>query len=93
MEREDVIKSPEYLTAGLNTALYNIAWEFMKRNNMNAAQLAEYLNVSKLSAIKILTAEFNPPVSKFYEVVLKLGVVPQMEFVPVEDYVKNKMGK
>lgn len=47
MDRKELLKSPEYWTASIQMELYRQIEAFMKENNFNKTQLAEYLGCSK----------------------------------------------
>ena len=87
MKREEVLKSPEYWTAKTQVELYNLAEKFMAETGRNKSQLAEYLGVSKGYVSQLLNGDYDHRMSKFFELALAFGMVPQIDFVPVEDYV------
>lgn len=89
MKREEVLKSPEYWTAKTQVELYNLAEKFMAETGRNKSQLAEYLGVSKGYVSQLLNGDYDHRMSKFFELALAFGIVPQIDFVPVEDYVKE----
>lgn len=89
MKREEVLKSPEYWTAKTQVELYNLAEKFMADTGRNKSQLAEYLGVSKGYVSQLLNGDYDHRMSKFFELALAFGMVPQIDFVPVEDYVKE----
>ena len=89
MERKDVLKSPEYWTAKTQTELYNQAKKFMGELGWNRTQLADYLGVSKGYVSQLLNGDYDHRLSKFFELALSFGVVPQVKFVPVEDCIKT----
>lgn len=89
MERKDILKSPEYWTAMTQIGLYNQAHKFMEKSGKNQTQLAEYLGVSKGYVSQLLNGDYDHRLSKFFELSLAFGVIPQIEFVPVEDCIKE----
>ena len=89
MKREEVLKSSEYWTAKTQVELYNLAEKFMAETGRNKSQLAEYLGVSKGYVSQLLNGDYDHRMSKFFELALAFGMVPQIDFVPVEDYVKE----
>lgn len=89
MNRKEVLKSPEYWTAKTQIELYNQAKRFMKESGRNQTQLADYLGVSKGYISQLLNGDYDHRLSKFFELALAFGVVPQIEFVPVEDCIKD----
>lgn len=89
MERKDVLRSPEYWTAKTQTELYGQAKRFMEETGRNRAQLADYLGVSKGYVSQLLNGDYDHRLSKFFELALSFGVVPRVEFVPVNECIKT----
>lgn len=87
MDRKEVLKSPEYWTAKTQIELYNQAESFMKETGRNKTQLAEYLGVSKGYISQLLNGDYDHRLSKFFELSLAFGVIPQIDFIPVEKYI------
>lgn len=90
MDRKELLKSPEYWTAGAQIELYNQARKFMKSNNMNRKKLAEYLGVSKGYVTQLLSGDYDHRMSKFFELALAFGVIPKIDFVPIEEYIQSE---
>ena len=90
MDRKEVLKSPEYWVAKTQIELYNQAESFMKETGRNKTQLAEYLGVSKGYVSQLLNGDYDHRLSKFFELALAFGVIPQVEFVPVDNYLKEE---
>lgn len=63
----------------------------MEKTGKNKSQLAEYLGVSKGYVSQLLNGDYDHRLSKFFELALAFGVVPQIDFIPIEDYVKEDM--
>ena len=89
MDRKEVLKSPEYWTAKTQIELYNQAERFMKETGRNKTQLAEYLGVSKGYVSQLLNGDYDHRLSKFFELSLAFGVIPQIDFIPVGKYVSD----
>lgn len=89
MDRKEVLKSPEYWTAKTQIALYGQAKSFMKETGRNKTQLAEYLGVSKGYVSQLLNGDYDHRLSKFFELSLAFGVIPQIDFVSVEKYINE----
>lgn len=84
MDKQELIKSPEYWTTGIQIDLYNCAKKYMEKNNMNRAQLAKHLGVSKESITELLDGDYNQKLSKLVELSLALGYIPNVQFEEVE---------
>lgn len=87
MTREELLKSPAYWTAGLQIELYRQIAGFMESHHMNKTQLAEYLGCSKGYVTQLLSGDFDHKLSKFVELSLAVGKIPEISFTDVEDYI------
>ena len=61
----------------------------MKETGRNKTQLAEYLGVSKGYVSQLLNGDYDHRLSKFFELSLAFGVIPQIDFIPVGKYVSD----
>ena len=59
MNREEVLKSPDYWTAKTQIELYNQAEKFMKDTGRSRSQLADYLGVSKGYVTQLLNGDYD----------------------------------
>lgn len=91
MEREDVLRSANYWTTNIQIELYNCAMTFMKKNGMDATQLAEYLGVSKEYVSQLLSGDYDYSLNNLVETALKMGYVPKIEFKPIEEVIKEDL--
>lgn len=89
MEREDILKSPEYWTAKTQMELYNCANEFMEKLGINRTELSQHLGVSKGYVSQILNGEYDHRMSKFFELSLSFGYIPKVEFIPINEYIES----
>lgn len=87
MTREELLKSPAYWTAGLQMELYRQIADFMEAHHMNKTQLAEYLGCSKGYVTQLLSGDFDHKLSKFVELSLAVGKIPEVSFTDVEQYI------
>ena len=53
---------------------------------MNRKQLAEYLGVSPSYVTQLLNGDFDHKLSKFVELSMAFGYIPQTDFVPLATY-------
>lgn len=83
MEREELIKSPEYWTTKIQLDLFNEMENFMKENNLNRTKLSQLLGVSKGYLSQVLSGEYDHRISKLVELSLAIGMVPKVEFCDV----------
>lgn len=89
MKRQELFKSPIYWTTLLQTELYRQIEDFMQKKNMNKSQLAEYLGCSKGYVTQLLSGDFDHKLSKFMELSLAIGKIPQFEFTDLEEFVED----
>ena len=87
MTREELIKSPAYWTAGIQSELYRQIVAYMERNHMNKTQLAEHLGCSKGYVTQLLNGEFDHKLSKFVELSLAINKIPEIAFSDVDEYI------
>ncbi len=80
MEREELIKSPEYWTTKIQLDLFNEMEIFMKEHNLNRTKLSEHLGVSKGYLSQVLSGDYDHRISKLVELSLAIGMVPKVEF-------------
>lgn len=87
MDRKEILSSPVYWETKAQMDLYDCAVNFMKQTNRNRTQLAEYLGVTKGYVSQILNGDYDHRMSKFFELALAFGFVPQIKFVPIDDVI------
>jgi transcriptional regulator with XRE-family HTH domain len=89
MKREELIQSKEYWIAKIQIDLFNEVEAYMKANNLNRAQFAEKLGVSKGYVSQILNGEADHRISKLVELALSIGLVPSVSFEKMEDVMRR----
>ena len=89
MDRNEILNTPEYWTTKAQIELYNQAQIFMKETGKNKTQLAEYLGVSKGYVSQLLNGDYDHRLSKFFELALAFGVIPQIEFTSIQEYINT----
>lgn len=89
MEREDLLRNPEYWIANAQIMLYNCADSFMKSTGKNRTQLAEHLGVSKGYVSQLLNGDYDHKLSKLVELSLAFGYIPKLNFIPFDEYIEK----
>lgn len=93
MKRVEVLISPEYWMTVTQIDLYNQVLEYMEKTGMDEDKLRNYLSerlcVSKGCVSKLLNSDYDHRLSKFFELALALGIIPVIDFVPIEDYIQQ----
>ena len=80
MTREQLLASPEYWIADIQTKLYEALETYRKQNGFNRTQLATALGYSKGYISQILNGNFDHRISKLVELSLKIGLMPEVSF-------------
>ena len=88
-EREELLLSPEYWTTKAQFDLYACAEDYMRLHKMNRTQLAEYLGVSKGYISQLLNGDYDHKLSKLVELALAFGMIPKIDFSPIEEVLKD----
>lgn len=91
MTREDILSTPAYWVTKMQIAICRCADTFMHEHNMNRTQLAEYLGVSKSYVTQILAGDYNYSIEKLADIAIKLGYVPEVEFVPLPETIQEDL--
>ncbi|WP_295653686.1 helix-turn-helix transcriptional regulator [uncultured Mucilaginibacter sp.] len=89
MTREKLLNHPAYWFEYAQNELFRQVEEYMKRENINKTQLAERLNVSKGYISQILNGNFNYTVKKLIEISLTIGLVPKIQYIPIENVINE----
>lgn len=91
MTREEILKAPEYWVTQIQIAICRCADTFMREHGMNRTQLAEYLGVSKSYVTQILAGDYNYSIEKLVEISVKMGYVPNMDFVLLPETIQEDL--
>jgi transcriptional regulator with XRE-family HTH domain len=92
MTREKLLSSPEYWTAELQMELYRQIESYMSCHGLNKAQLAEHLGCSKSYITQLLSGDFDHKMSKFFELSLSIGKIPEFTFTDKNEYIEMDSG-
>lgn len=84
INRQQILDSAQYWVARTQISLFRLAVDFMHQHNMNRKQLAEYLGVTPGYVTQLLNGDYDHRLSKFFELALAFGVVPEIKFTPVQ---------
>lgn len=87
---DELLRTPEYWTTRIQMELYNQIQNYMVENDLNRTQLAQELGVTKGYVTQLLNGDFDHRLSKLVELSLAVGLVPKMEFVPVNEIFEEK---
>ena len=84
MEREELLKSPEFWMLEIQMNLLNQINEYIETNNISRKQLADKLGFSKGYITQILNGDFDHRISKLVQLSLSIGKVPRINFEDIE---------
>lgn len=86
---EELAQTEEYWLTNIQCDLYARVEEYREANKWNRSQLAKHLGVSKGYVSQILNGDFDHKLSSLIKLALAVGVVPNLKFQPVEEYIEN----
>lgn len=89
MGRKEILRSPSYWAAKIQLSLYEKALGFMEARGFNRSQLASHLGVSRGYVTQLLAGDYDHRLSKFVELSLAFGYIPKIDFVPIDDAIKE----
>ena len=84
IDRNELLSSKEYWMVKMQSDLILEMESFMTENNMNRAQLADYLGYSRGYITQLLSGSFDSKISKIVELSLAIGLTPEIRFSPIQ---------
>lgn len=87
---DELLETPEYWTTRIQLDLYSHIQEYMRMNGLSRTQLAQKLGVTKGYITQVLNGDFDHRLSKLVELSLAVGLVPKIEFVPIDNIPEEK---
>lgn len=81
---QDLVTTPEYWTTKIQLDLYNMIKHYIDTNGLTQVDLAKKMGVSKGYVSQILNGDFDHRISKFVELSLVAGMVPQISYIPMD---------
>lgn len=89
LSREKLISSNEYLLERFQNEFFEKVISYMEKHNMSRKELAEKLGVSKGYVSQILNGDTDFRLSTIFKIALKIGVIPNIIFESIEDYIER----
>jgi predicted transcriptional regulator len=89
MKREDLLNSPYWWLAHIQSELYGMMEDYRVKNKLKKKDIAKMLGFSKGYISQVLKGDCDHKLSKMIELSLAFGKVPKFEFVDVQDYIKE----
>lgn len=90
MKKIELYSDKAYWLAKTQIDLYGQLDSYMKKNHLNRTQLAKKLGVSKGYISQVMNGDFDHRISKFFEIALAIGIVPQIEFVELDEFIRHE---
>lgn len=90
MKREELLQNKGYWTAKIQMDLYEQLSHYMDKHNLNKTRFAKKPGYTKGYVTQILQGNFNHRISKLVELSLAINKVPKLEFVDIEDYIREE---
>lgn len=88
--REELLTSKEYWTAKIQMDLFSEVEAYMAAHQMTRSQLAKYLGCTKGYISQLLSGDYDSRISKFVELSLAIGKIPEVSFTDIEQYVTSE---
>ena len=89
MNRKELLSSKEYWIAKIQIDLYNQVTNYLESNNINRSELAKRLGVTRGYVSQVLNGESDHRISKLVELSLAIGVVPDIKFKNMAEYLET----
>ena len=89
MDRKQLLSSKEYWLSKIQIDLFNHVSNYLENNNMKRSELATKLGVTKGYISQILNGESDHRISKMVELSLAIGLVPDISFKNLEEYINK----
>ena len=86
LSKDELLKYPDYLLTKYQLEIYRQVVKYMQEKNISKGKLAKEMNVSNPYISQILNGNFNYTLKKLIEIGLTIGQVPQLSFIPIEQY-------
>lgn len=85
----ELAASREYWLTKIQSELYACVEDFLTQKGWTRTRLAEQLNVHKSYVSQVLNGDFDHKLSKLIDLALTAGVVPNIHFQPLAEYIEN----
>lgn len=89
MDRKQLLSSKEYWLSKIQIDLFNQVTSYLENNKLNRSQLAKRLGVTRGYISQILNGESDHRISKLVELSLAIGLIPDIRFRNLEEYLKT----
>ncbi len=91
--KSQLYQTEEYWIEKFQNELFRRVYEYMDKEGLNQSQLATKLGHSKGYISQILNGETNFTFKKLIEVCLKIGIAPDLQLKPMDEYTLSEEQK
>ncbi len=88
--KSELFQTEEYWLENFQNELFRKVHEYMNKEGLNQSQLAAKLGYSKGYISQILNGETNFTFKKLIEVCLKIGIAPDLQLKPIDQYINSE---
>jgi transcriptional regulator with XRE-family HTH domain len=89
MKKENLLRSPNYWLAYIQTGLYAMIEGYLSKNKLKKKDIADKLGVTKGYISQVLNGDFDHKISKLISLSLACGMVPVISYVEVNKYING----
>ena len=93
MYKWEIIDTYEYHLSNAQDDLVRHFADYAKTNKWGAEQLADILELPLAKVKRLLAGDCDLSLPQLYKALLKVGVVPKLELVPLNQYRQDEMKK
>lgn len=91
MEREQLLRSPNYWLAYVQNGLFKMVDNYRFVNRLKKKDLAIKLGVTRGYVSQLLNGDFDHKISKLVELSLACGKVPKITYCDLEQFIKDDL--
>lgn len=88
----ELARSKAYWLSHVQNKLYAAVERFCRARGWQPQQLVEHLGYSKGYVRQVMNGDFDRRLSKLIELSLAVGMVPDLQFRPIDEYVASYVG-
>lgn len=89
-QRQELYKTSEYWLENIQNEIFRNVYEYMEKNNLNKAALAQELGYSRAYITQVLNGDFNFSIKKLIELSLAIGKAPRVRFQEIDNFIIEK---
>lgn len=87
---EELLSSKIYWMETIQNDIFRELDSYMRSNGLSMDELASLIGASNSQVRKLLNGEFRGTVEEMVEIMLKIGKVPKLRFITVDEEMRNR---